>query len=577
MKRVLMLASVASMIDQFNIPNLLLLQELGYQVDVACNFIKGNSCTEEKIIQLKYQLDKMGINYFQIDFVRNISNLKENIFAYRQLSNLVRSSDYTFIHCHSPVGGAIGRLVAHKYGVKVIYTAHGFHFYKGANAKNWLLFYPIEKFLSNYTDVLITINKEDYSRASTFYSKKVNYVPGVGIDTAIFSSFTKEKKSTRDNLHIAEDEILLLSFGSSSSSEDYISVFEAMAKIRNTKLKYIIINMDKCDDKLYDVIHGCNLDDQVIVMNDHVENSDLLVGADILIHPRKNKIDDIILLEAMSCGLPIIGSKQGFNSEYFGSELGGYIANEGNVDDYKIDIENLVYDFKMRYEMGQSNLEVIKTIDLHQIISNICKSQECKFDVLPKYLSKWIQRQDKRQSLGIKPSNKVVLSVGELNRNKNHEVIIRALAQIDYTKVIYLICGQGNFKDDLCNLVESLGLADNVKFLGFRDDIREIYEISDIFAFPSYREGLSVALMEAMSSGLPVVCSMIRGNTDLIDYEKGGYLVQPSNVDEFSNKMELLLENKSLRYMYGNYNAEVIKNFSSDKIMECMKTIYKSM
>ena len=179
---VLVLASVASMIDQFNIPNIKLLIEMGFHVDVACNFLNGSTCSDEKISQLKTKLNDMGVGIYQIDFARNAFNVKRNLKAFHQVLGLVKINRYRFIHCHSPIGGLCGRLAGHITHTKVIYTAHGFHFYKGAPLLNWLVYYPIEKFLSRYTDVLITINKEDFARAKTFHAKKVEYIPGVGID-----------------------------------------------------------------------------------------------------------------------------------------------------------------------------------------------------------------------------------------------------------------------------------------------------------------------------------------------------------------------------------------------------------
>jgi len=139
MKRVLVLASVASMIDQFNMPNIRILQKLGYEVDVACNFIEGSTCSDEKIEQLKSKLSSMNIRCFQIDFARNITNMQKNIKAYWQVLNLVNKNDYIFVHCHSPIGGVIGRIICRKKHLKVIYTAHGFHFFEGGPKKSWII------------------------------------------------------------------------------------------------------------------------------------------------------------------------------------------------------------------------------------------------------------------------------------------------------------------------------------------------------------------------------------------------------------------------------------------------------
>ena len=115
--------------------------------------------------QFKKELKEKNISYFQIDFSRNVSNIPQNIKAYKQIKKLLKDNKYEFIHCHSPIGGVCGRLAAKVTNTKVIYTAHGFHFYKGAPKLNWIIYYPIEKALSYITDVLITINKEDYDLA----------------------------------------------------------------------------------------------------------------------------------------------------------------------------------------------------------------------------------------------------------------------------------------------------------------------------------------------------------------------------------------------------------------------------
>lgn len=345
-EKVLILASVASMIYQFNIPNIKLLQEMGYEVHVACNFEKGNSCSLEKIQGLKNLLENMQVKYYQINFERNILKVFSNFSAYQDVKKILEKNKYKFLHCHSPIGGVIGRITGHLTETKVIYTAHGFHFFKGAPLINWLIYYPIEKYLSKFTDILITINKEDYERAKTFFSKRVEYIPGVGVD---------------------------------------------IEKIRNIQ----------------------------------------------------------------------------------------------------------------------------------------------------------VNKELKRKELGLTLDNKVLLSVGELNKNKNHEVIIKALSKLNNPNIHYLICGQGNLKEYLEKLIKKLNLENNVKLLGFRKDIYEIYKISDIFVFPSKREGLSVALMEALVCELPVICSDIRGNRDLVRENKNGMLVK-NKKNDYEIKIKEIIEKKRI-------------------------------
>ena len=241
MKKALQLASVASMIDQFTIPNIELMQSLGYQVDVVADFSNPGNITVDRSKQLMRRLEKKGVHVFDVAIPRSL-----RVFciyrAYRIVCEIIRSNQYELIHCHSPIGGAIARLAAkteRRAGTKVIYTAHGFHFFAGAPLKNWIVFYPIEKWLSKYTDTLITINKEDYQRAlKNFSAKQTVYVPGIGID---ISKFRKEStKSIREDFGIDQNACLLLSVGELNKNKNHEMVIKALAKMTNQPY-YLIV------------------------------------------------------------------------------------------------------------------------------------------------------------------------------------------------------------------------------------------------------------------------------------------------------------------------------------------------
>ena len=122
---------------------------------------------------------------------------RNNLDYYNKVRKMLKEQHFDLVHCHTPIGSVIGRVAAHKTHTKIIYTAHGFHFYKGAPIINWLLFYPVEKYLAKYTDTLITINKEDYKLAKKRFNKRcknIEYVPGVGIDVKKFNTSLPEKE-----------------------------------------------------------------------------------------------------------------------------------------------------------------------------------------------------------------------------------------------------------------------------------------------------------------------------------------------------------------------------------------------
>lgn len=188
--------------------------------------------------------DKKGLDLsaihetFEVPFERSPYSLK-NIVAYMALKKVIRNGHYDIIHCHTPVGAMLTRLAARKernHGTKVFYTAHGFHFYEGAPKKNWLLFYPVEKFLARYTDVLITINQEDYDLATSkhFPAKKIVKVDGVGVDLSKFHVATEEeKKSARDSYGFTPDQFVLLYAADLSVRKNQPMIFRALARIKD--------------------------------------------------------------------------------------------------------------------------------------------------------------------------------------------------------------------------------------------------------------------------------------------------------------------------------------------------------
>ena len=220
-KEALCIASVASNLDNFNRNNVMILQSLGYEVTLAANFSsKEDINSQEKVDAFAKEMRAIDVRIINIDFSRSPLKVVYQIKSILQVRKLL-ARKFDLIHCHTPVCSVIVRILAQKYrkkiGTKVFYTAHGFHFFKGAPLKNWLVFYPIEKWMSRYTDVLITINKEDYRRASKkFHAKKTVYIPGVGIDTEKFSrNLYSERKVTalRTELGLSSDEKMLLSVG----------------------------------------------------------------------------------------------------------------------------------------------------------------------------------------------------------------------------------------------------------------------------------------------------------------------------------------------------------------------------
>lgn len=322
MKRALIVASVASHIEQFCMNDAALLRELGYEVDVACNFERGNACSAEKVAAFLKRLDAEGYGHTQIDFDRGASHLSAHVRAYRQIKRLIDGNGYDLIHCHTPIGGAICRAAARKtrkHGTKVLYTAHGLHFYTGAPLKNWLLFYPVEKLCAYWTDVLITINREDYERAKRkLRAREVEYIPGVGIDLARFypGRFSQEEiAQTRALLGVGPDEKLLLSVGELSRNKSHETVIHALAELNNPKLKYVVCGCGEQEGFLKELTKRLGLEKQVLLFGYHPDVLRLYASADLFVFPSLREGLPVALMEALASGLPVVCSKTRGNVE----------------------------------------------------------------------------------------------------------------------------------------------------------------------------------------------------------------------------------------------------------------------
>lgn len=358
-------------VSNFTFPNSLALQQIDmfhqYQ-GLSRRYAQEIECTNAPI------------HFLDIPIYRNILDIKNILIAYKRINKHIKELNIDYIHCNTPLGGFLGRVCGKRCNVqKVIYTAHGFHFYKGAPSINWLLFYPIERFLARWTDALLVMNDEDYSITKKFKLRdegKIFKVPGVGIDL--------------------------------------------------------------------------------------------------------NGITD------------------------------------------------------------------------GPIVSDI------------------------RKELELPDSSKLCISMGDLNKNKNCEVVIRAFASVD-SDVHYLICGIGPEKEKLEEISTTLGISKNVHFLGFRRDIVSLLKQSDVFILSSFREGLPRSTMEAMACGLPCVVSEIRGNVDLIEEGINGLLCKPTDTEGFSNAINRLCQNQSLRESMGKYSLEKIKGYDTSVVTQKLEEIYREV
>ena len=322
MKKVLYVATVVKThIMEFHISYLKMLKEMGFETAVAAR----NDYENSEDCKIPY-----CDNYYDIPFERKPLSLR-NISAYRQLKKIIDKGNYDIIHCHTPVGAMLTRIAsrrARKHGTKVIYTAHGFHFFAGAPLKNWLLYYPVEWICSWWTDVLITINKEDYARASDhLHAKKTVYVPGVGIDTAKFAPPPNGRDKIRKELGLADDQIMLLSVGELNTNKNHKAVIKALQRMQETVqtlmqlstqsssslrdvtsltcITYVIVGSGELEEELRTIAKKTGVD--IRLTGYRTDVADFYDAADVYILPSLREGLIVCLMEAMAsdCAMTI--------------------------------------------------------------------------------------------------------------------------------------------------------------------------------------------------------------------------------------------------------------------------------
>lgn len=372
-KKVLLTATVLSHICQFHKPLAKMLQENGYEVHVAAR----DNLSEKNGLAAEY-VDR----FFNIPFERSPFS-SENIKAYRELSKILKENDYEFIHCNTPVGGMVTRLAANKYrkknGTKVFYTAHGFHFYEGAPKKNWIIYYPIEKFMSRFTDTLVTITTEDYNLSSKKFHCKVVHIHGVGANSAKFHVISDEEKaSLKSELGYKENEKIILNVGELNANKNQATAIHAMKKVLeeypDSKL-LIAGNGDKLQSHK-DLIKELDLNGSVELLGYTTEIFKYMNICDLLVACSFREGLPLNLMEAMLCGKPIIASNNRGHRELVDNGKNGFLVSVTNAEEYADKIIKVLGDSDYYVQNSLDKVEMFKDVNVLSELKDLYKLNE---------------------------------------------------------------------------------------------------------------------------------------------------------------------------------------------------------
>lgn len=334
----------------------------GHTVEIATNEL------DSKVQSCYYE---WGCEVYHIDTSRSPLD-KNNFRAIKQIKKLVTGKKYDIVHCHTPVAALCARIAcrkARRQGTRVIYTAHGFYFYKGAPMKNWLMYYPVEKFCAHFTDVLITINKEDYALArKKMKAKRVEYVPGVGIDLTKFGKAEAYTVEKRRELGVPDDAPLLLSVGELNENKNHETVIRAISDTAD--VYYVIVGIGSLRERLQEAIDEMGIGERVKLLGYRQDVGELCEAADIFIMPSFREGLPVSLMEAMASGLPCVVSNIRGNADLIDEE-GGFLLKPDDADAFKEKIELLLGDSSLCQRMGEHNKLKVKSFECENVIKKM--------------------------------------------------------------------------------------------------------------------------------------------------------------------------------------------------------------
>jgi len=339
-----------------------LLQDKGYEVHVATKL--GNR---------KQEFDDIGVIKHDINFSRSPYSPRV-LTSLLQMEKLLREVHFSLVHVHTPVAAFVTRLACQRTNTHpVLYTAHGFHFYKGAPLKNWLLYYNMEKLAARWTDGLITINKQDYEVAKKFRLRKngrVFYVPGVGVnvDTTQRRAAAVDRSMRRRELGIDDKSTVIITVGELNANKNHTQVLRALSKLRKTNFHYLIVGTGEDELKLKKMVKELSLQNKVSFLGFRKDIPELLTVSDVFILTSRREGLPKAILEAMAVGLPIIATNVRGNRDLVLNGKNGLLVSLDDVDQTATAIEQLMGSKDLRNAMGEKSKELVGQYDLQSII-----------------------------------------------------------------------------------------------------------------------------------------------------------------------------------------------------------------
>ena len=350
-KKILYCATVDYHFKAFHLPYMKWFKEQGWTVDVAA----------AGTIHLPYTDNKYNIPIERSPFDHS------NIKAYKQLKSIIDQQDYSIIHCHTPLGGVLARLAARnarKRGTTVIYTAHGFHFCKGAPLQNWLIYYPIERYLARHTDRLITINHEDYQLAKKhrFKAGIIEQIHGVGVDTGRFKPMMgHEKAKNKKSFGYGADDFLLFYAAEFNKNKNQQFLLQALAllKAEVPNARLLLAGEGALLEKCREIAASLEVSHMVDFLGFRKDIDQMLPLCDLAVASSFREGLPVNVMEAMACGLPVVAVDNRGHRELISNNKTGWLVSDWDPEGFSNKLKVLANSAAMRRELGSNGRKLI--------------------------------------------------------------------------------------------------------------------------------------------------------------------------------------------------------------------------
>lgn len=363
MKKILYITTLSRTINAFLVPHIKTLIKQGHRVDCACSIDKE---VDESLI------DK-GVNIFNISFTRNPLDIK-NVKAFKELINIQREQNYDIVHVHTPIAALYGRLLKIRFPkLKTIYTVHGFHFHKGASHLNWLIYYPIERIMANFTDTIITMNSEDYERAKKFKIKETYKVNGVGVNLDSYKKDLCDKSEVRSKLNLDGNDFVIIMIAEINKNKNHKQMIDAVEILKNRRInvKVICAGDGILIEEVKKDIQSRKLDKHIQMLGFRTDINELIAACDIGILMSYREGLPRNIMELMACKKPIIGTDIRGIRDLVDNGINGFLVNIDDPDDTASKIEELYKNNTLLKDMGYNAYRKIEDYDINKLLMKL--------------------------------------------------------------------------------------------------------------------------------------------------------------------------------------------------------------